>query len=112
MKKKLTIYEVTKNYIYPNMQVATPDDVAKTFSVVNIKGIKCVFESDESGMMLYTAPEPISIIRSRYEVDSSLNDEDAIAVIEDILNAPLPDPEPTAEERIAAAMEFQNLLTM
>ena len=38
--------------------------------------------------MFYTAPEPIQVTKSRHGIDQSLSDEEAIAAIEEILNAP------------------------
>ena len=111
MKRVLEIYDSTKTYIFPNMHIATPEEVAKNYSVVK-SNLTCVIETDESKVMLYTSPEPIAVIKSRYNIDQSLSDLDAIAAIEKILNLPVPDPDPTAEERIAAALEFQNLLNM
>ena len=112
MKKILEIYDNTKTYLYPNMNLATPDNVAATYSVVNIPNLECVIETDESKMMFYTAPEPISVLKSRYNIDSSVSTKDAIATIEKILNAPEVELFPTAEERIAAALEYQNLMNM
>ena len=41
-----------------------------------------------------------------------MNINEAIAKIEELRNTPQPEPEPTAQERIAAALEFQNILNM
>ena len=35
-----------------------------------------------------------------------------ILKIEEIVNTPAPEPEPSAEERIASALEYQNLMSM
>ncbi len=112
MKRVLEIYNNTKTYLFPNMNLATPEEVAKIYASVNIPNLDCVIETDESRTMLYTAPEPIEVIKSRYSIDQSMSTEDALIAIEEILNAPAPDNDPTAEERIAAALEFQNLLTI
>jgi hypothetical protein len=112
MIRLLEIYDNTKTYLFPNMMQATPEEVAKNYSAVNIPGLVCVFETDESRTMFYTVPEPIAVLKSRHGINQALSDEEAIAAIEEILNAPQPEPEPTAEERIAAAMEYQNLLSM
>lgn len=114
MKKVLEIYDHKKTYLFPNMMQATPDEVAKNYSAVNIPGLTCVFETDISRTMFYTVPEPIDVIKDRYNIDPSLSDKDAILAIEAILNTPQPEieTEPSAEERIAAALEFQNLLNI
>jgi hypothetical protein len=38
--------------------------------------------------------------------------ETNIPLLEEAMNAPPPEPEPSAEERIAAALEYQNLTNM
>ena len=44
-------------------------------------------------------------MRSLYEIDAALTETEAIAAIEEIINAPAPEPELSAEERSAAALE-------
>ncbi len=112
MKKVLEIYDNTKTYLFPNMMVATPEEVARNYTAVNELDLECIIETDESRTMFYTAPEPIAVLKSRHGIDQSASTEEALLAIEEILNAPTPDAAPSAEERIAAAMEFQNLLTM
>ena len=51
-------------------------------------------------------------MRGVYGVDSSLTEDEAIAKIEEIINTPAPEAEPTAEERIASALEFQNMINL
>ncbi len=55
-------------------------------------------------------------MRSRYSIGASLSDEEAIVAIEAELNKEPVATEgevlPSAEERIAAALEYQNLLAM
>ncbi|WFR56376.1 hypothetical protein QA584_22600 [Anaerocolumna sp. AGMB13025] len=110
MKKYVELYDNTKTYIFPNMAVATPDIVGMNYAVVNT-GQPVVIETDESRIMLYSI-DLLSATKSRLGIELDLSIEDTLATIEDILNAPVPEPEPTAEERIAAALEFQNLLSM
>jgi hypothetical protein len=45
-------------------------------------------------------------------IDKTLSEADAITAIETIMNALTPEPAPDTNERIAAAMEFQNLMMM
>ena len=56
--------------------------------------------------------DPLAGLRVVYQLDPALSDDEAIAAMEVIRNAPPPDPEPDVNERLAAAMEFQNILTM
>ena len=51
----------------------------------------------------------LSVLRDVYDIDAALSEDEAIAAIEEIINTPQ-DPveqEPSAEERIAAALEYQ-----
>ena len=50
-------------------------------------------------------------MRSLYNVDKALTEAEAIAKIEEIINTE-PEVEPSAEERIASALEYQNLMSM
>lgn len=58
------------------------------------------------------ALQNLSAMRTFYNIDKSLSEDEAIAKIQEIVNTPPPEPEPSAEERIAAAMEFQNMMTL
>ena len=51
----------------------------------------------------------LNILRDAYRIDPSLNDEEALQAYVNIRSAPPPEPEVSAEERIAAALEFYNL---
>ncbi len=111
MSKYLEIYDNTKTYLFPNMTQAIPEQVAETYTVVGTD-LPCVIETDASKIMFYTAPVPLQVMRGQYNIDHSLSDEEALEMIESILNAPTPEPGPTAQDRIAAAMEYQNLISM
>ena len=50
-------------------------------------------------------------MRGIYNIDSTLTEEEAIAKIEEIINTE-PEQEASAEERIASALEYQNLMSM
>jgi hypothetical protein len=110
MRKYVEIYDNTKTYIFPSLAMATPDVVGMNYAVVN-SGHDVVIETDESHTMLY-AIDLLSAMKSRLGVAADLSVEDSLVALESILNAPIPAPEPTADERIAAALEFQNLLNM
>ena len=54
-------------------------------------------------------------LKSNYQIDASLSDDEALAQIEEIMNTPQEveeDTTPTPEERIAAALEYQALSSM
>lgn len=110
--KYLEFYNREKTYYYPSNEMATPDRVAMDFAIVN-SGLKLVIETDEDRIYFYTAPVTLKVLANRVGIDiAGLSDEEALQAIEDKMNEPLPDPEPTAEDRIAAALEYQNLLSM
>jgi hypothetical protein len=104
--KKLEKWTGQKTYMYPNGELATPERINADFPA----GLHFthVIETDESGQVCFAFMN-LSALRSQYEIDIELSEDDAIAEIEAIINTPEPEPEPSAEERIAAAMEYQNL---
>lgn len=109
MARYLEFYDKEKTYYYPNNKVATPQE---DFPIVD-SGLKVVIETDVNGLYFYTAPVPVNVKANEVGVDvTGLSEEDALQVLMDKLNEPIPEPEPTSEERIAAALEYQNLMSM
>ena len=106
---KIEKYTGEKTYMYPNGALATPDVIEKDFSAV--KAFTHIIETDEAGQVCF-AVQNLAAVRSQLGIDSSLTEDEAIAAIEELRNAPIPEAEPTAEERIAAALEYQNLTNM
>ena len=106
----LEIYDGTKNYMYPTGKIATVDVMLEKCPA--ILTFKHVIETDEAGEVCF-AIENLSAMRSRFNIDKSLTAEEAVQAIQEILNTPeeIID-EPTAEERIAAALEYQNMASM
>lgn len=103
---KVTMYDPTKTYMYPNGQLATPEDVRKRYPAVTV--FPHVIETDRQEQVLY-ALENLAGTREAKGIDPALSDAEAIRAIEDSINAPQIS-EPGPEERIAAALEFQNLM--
>ena len=106
---KIEKYTGEKTYMYPNGALATPDVIKKDFSAV--EAFTHIVETDEAGQVCF-AIQNLAAIRSQLGIDSSLTEDEAITAIEELRNAPAPEPEPTAEERIAASLEYQNLLSL
>jgi hypothetical protein len=104
--RKLEKWTGEKTYMYPNGELATPERINADFPA----GLHFthVIETDEKGQVCFAFMN-LSALESQYGIDPELSDDEAIAEIEAIMNAPQPEPEPSAEERIAAAMEYQNL---
>ena len=106
---KIEKYTGEKTYMFPNGDLATPEQVLEEFPA--ILTFPHIIETDESGQVLF-AVENLSAARTRHEIDVTLTEDEAIQEIENVRNAPIPEPEVTAEERIASALEFQNLMNM
>ena len=107
--KKLEKYTGTKTYMFPNGALATPQVMLAQFPAV--AHFAHIIETDEGGEVCF-AVQNLSAMRGIYGIDPALTEAEAIAAIETILNTPTPEPEPDASERIAAALEYQNLLSM
>lgn len=106
---KIEKYNGSKTYMFPNGDLATPAVVKEKFPAVST--FTHIVETDEAGQVMF-AIQNLAAIKSQMGIDSNLSDEESIKQIENIRNAPAPEPEVTAEERIAAALEFQNVLNM
>lgn len=107
--KKVEKYTGDKTYMFPNGSIATKEAVIKQFPAA-LTFVHFV-ETDENGEVMW-AFQNLSAMRTMYEIDSSLSEDEALAKIQEIINTPPPEPEPSAEERMAAAMEFQNLMSL
>lgn len=106
---KIEKYNGSKTYMFPNGDLATPERVRKNFPAVDT--FTHIVETDEAGQVLF-AIQNLAAIKSQMGIDSNLSDEESIKQIENIRNAPAPEPEVTPEERIAANLEWQTLLSL
>lgn len=106
---KIEKFTGDKTYMYPNGTLATPEKIKKDFPAVEV--FVHIIETDEAGQVCF-AVQNLAAVRSQMGIDLSLSEDEAILKIEEIRNAPLPEPEASAEERIAAALEYQNLTNM
>lgn len=106
--KKIEKYNGNKTYMFPNGMLARPEDIEAQFPAVKV--FTHIIETDEAGQVCF-AVENLSAMRSFYNIDASLSEDEAIAKIEEIRNIVLEE-EITAEERIASALEYQNLMSM
>lgn len=106
---KIEKYNGSKTYMFPNGDLATPDVVKEKFPAVST--FTHIVETDEAGQVMF-AIQNLAAIKSQMGIDSNLSDEESIKQIENIRNAPPPEPEVTPEERIAANLEWQTLLSL
>lgn len=104
---KLEIFDGTKTYMFPNGDIATPERIRQDFPAVDV--FQHVLEVNGN---VCQAVMSLSALRNNHTVDEGLSDDEAIIAIQNKMNEPQPIPEPSVEERIAAAMEFQNLMML
>lgn len=98
------IYMAPNGAIYDKAAVLRDFPAALTFAHI--------VTTDEAGEVMF-AMQNLSAMRTQYRIDSSLSEAEAIAAIQDILNTPQEvNTDPTAEERIAAALEYQVMASL
>lgn len=108
--KKIEKYNGTKTYMFPSGNIATPEVMDIEYPAWRI--FTHIVETDEGGEVMF-AFQNLSAMRSMHNIDTSLTEDEAISEIENLLNTePTINTDPTSEERIAAALEYQNLLNM
>lgn len=109
MTQKAVLYDRTTTYMFPSGKLATPEIVAAEYPAT--QAFDYVFITDVAGQMIQRI-EPLAQIRDRYGVSDDCTVDEALSIITDILNTPAEaqEPEPSAEERIAAALEYQNMM--
>ena len=108
--KKLIKYTGDRTFMFPNGEVATPERVASDYPATGV--FTHVVETDDNCEVLF-AIQNLSAMRNIYNIDASLTEDEAIAKIEEIVNTPEPEStEVTAEERIAAALEYQVMASL
>ena len=97
--------------MFPNGALATKEDVLKQFPAA--LAFVHIVETDENEEIMW-ALQNLSAVRSQLGIDSSLSEDEAIVAIQEIRNT-VPEPESTeatAEERIAAALEYQVMASL
>lgn len=110
---KLEKYNPKKTYIFNTGQLATPEVVQAEYPACMITTF--IVGTDEAGEV-FGSFDSLNKIRTMYNIDPALTEDEAIQAIEDIMNTPPVEKEvdttPSPEERIAAALEYQNLMAM
>ena len=103
---KLEKYTGEKTYMFPTGALAAPEVVYEKYPAA--KMFTFVVGTDKNGQVMQSM-DNLSVLRDVYDIDAALSEDEAIAEIETIMNTPQEpvEQEPTAEERIAAALEYQ-----
>jgi hypothetical protein len=104
---KLEKFDGIKTYMFPNGSLATPEVIRTKFPAIDTFVHVLEVNGD-----ICQAVINLNALRQMHGIADTLTEAEAIAAIETIINTPAPEPAPTAEERIAAQMEYQNLLTL
>lgn len=103
-------YTGKKTYMFPNGALGTPEVMKEQFPAVDV--FPHIIETDEAGQVAF-AVQNLAAMRSLYNVNPALSEDEAIAAIQEIVNTP---PEvadtPSPEERIAAALEYQAVASL
>ena len=108
--RKIEIYDGTKTYMFPNGEIATKERMLAQFPAVLT--FTHIIETDEAGEVAF-AVQNLAAMCTIHGIDQSLTNEEKVAVLEEIVNTePEVDTTATAEERIAAALEYQVLTYM
>ena len=108
--KKIELYTGDKIYMFPNGDIATKERMLEQFPAVLT--FDHIIETDEAGEVAF-AVQNLSAMCSLYQIDTSLPVEEKIAKIEEIINdEPEEDTSSSAEERIAAALEAQVMMSL
>ena len=103
-------YTGEKTYMAPSGALFTPERVLQEFPAA--LAFAHIVTTDANGEVMY-AMENLSAMRSQYGIDAALTEEEAIAAIQEIVNTPVEvNAGPTAEERIAAALEYQVMASL
>lgn len=108
--KKIELYTGDKIYMFPNGDIATKERMLQQFPAALT--FDHIIETDEAGEVAF-AVQNLSAMCSLYQIDTSLPVEEKIAKIEEIINSePEEDTSASAEERIAAALEAQVMMSL
>jgi hypothetical protein len=110
---KYKIWNKTDNLITPVGEVLTPSQVISKYPAAGIEGIKFIIADQPINMAVFMEFEATKNIYKQQgvQITDDMTDQevlDAITAWEETPRVATP----TAEERIAAAMEYQNLLSM
>lgn len=99
-------YTGEKAYMFPNGALATKEAVLQKFPAALT--FTHIVETDEEGQVMW-AFQNLAAMKTIHGIAKETPEAEAIAKIQEIVNTPAPEPEPSAEERMAAAMELQAL---
>lgn len=101
--RRIEKYTGDKTYMFPNGAIATPDAMLASFPAV--LAFAHIIETDEMGEVCF-AVQNLSAMRGFYGIPPELTEGEAIAAIEEAVNAPeVPVQGESTDMRMAQALE-------
>jgi len=98
--KKIVKYTRGKTYMFPNGELATPDRILQDFPAIETFAYALVTDEHEE---LFAELYNLNQMRDMYKVDPELDEAGAIDALQEIINAPLPEPK-QADDPLAMAL--------
>ena len=100
-----------KTRMFPSKRICTKEIFYDKYPAAN-QFTFCIVTDDADEII--TQVETLNTLKTRYNIPADTEDYAAVLQIQEAMNTPIEpvEPEPTAEERIAASLEYQNLLAM
>jgi hypothetical protein len=110
---KYKIWDKEENLITPIGEVLTPEQVTERYPMAALEGMKFIVCDAPISMGVFMEFEQT---KEHYKglgvpIEEGMTDQEVLDAITSWEEYP-PEPEPTADERIAAALEFQNLMSL
>lgn len=110
----LKLYNSNDIYMSPKNEIMDANAVLAHFPAVS--HFTFVVQTDQTEQIMFGFYN-INVLRSKYNIDVSLDNVEAVEAIENAWNTELEEQEaaartPSAEERTAAALEFQTLMNL
>jgi len=110
---KYKIWNKTDSLVTPTGKILTPQQVFEQYPAAGIDGMKYIIADQPISMAVFMEFEATKAFYKQLGVPitDDMTDQEVLDAISAWEENP-PAPEPTAEERIAAALEFQNLTSL
>lgn len=105
---KLELYKGDKTYMAPAGTIYTPERIEQDFPAITL--FPHLIQTDSAGQTCFAVLN-FAATKDQYGISQGTSDKAAITAIEKAMNE-VPVEEPSAEERIAAALEFQNVMSL
>lgn len=109
---KIKLWDKKTPLIYANGELASPAKVLEDYPFTRYAPTVLEYNAEMDAGIMIGGIDNLYVLRQIHAIDETLTDEQAVEAILEIRNTPLPEPEPRAEERIAAALEFQTLMSL